>query len=174
MRNPTRPRPLWPLLIVALLVAGCSPAASVPAPTRASSSAPKTSAPPAAEAAKGPDVNACRDADCQIVVHGAADIPLDPRFGVRKFSVTYAHPDHVTIDVGRPKPKDMSAFIEGPGYLTLANGLTVVVENFNGSGAVLRFSPTAVNENISSPTVTDKNNDKGSGTEGFFLSSSKS
>lgn len=119
-------------------------------------------------------MKACRYADCQIVIHGAAGIPLDPKFGVRKFSVTYARPDQVTFEVARSRPKDMRALIEGTGYLTLANGLTVIVENFNASGAVLRFSPTTVNVNTSSPTVTDKNNDKGSGTEGFFLSSSSS
>ena len=174
MRNLTRPWQGLPLLIVAVLVPGCSPAAPAAAPAHAVSGVPKKSASPAPRATTGSDVQPCRYADCEIVIHGAADISLDPKFGVLKFSVSYARPDQVTIEVDRLKPKDVHALIQGTGYLSLASGLTVIVENFNASGAVLRFSPTTPNMNTSSPTVTDKNNDKGSGTDGFFLSSSPS
>ena len=166
MRNRTTSKHVLPLLLTALLVSACARTSAGPDPASSSvtpttvTSAPETSAPPPAlTAADGADVTACRNADCEIVIDAAADIPLDPKFGCTKFLVTYSTPNQVTFEVVRSKLRDVNASIKGTGYLSLGNGVTVTVGKIDASAAVLRFSPT----------TEDAKNDKGRGTEGFSI-----
>jgi hypothetical protein len=166
-----------PLLITTLLlpVTACSstaddsgeapskstarPSKSTETPSRTAISSPspqRPSAPPALSAADGSDLKACRDADCEIVIRGAAHIPLDPKLGVTRFLLTYVSPNEVTFEVDRAELNSVSGYIKGTGFLGLTNGVKVTVKKINASGAVLRFEPK----------TTDPDNNQVSASEG--------
>lgn len=177
MRTPlTAPLPAparygLPLLVAALFISSCSDsgdeADSKPSdrPTeqkRASappSPPPKKPSPTPLRAADGSDVKACRDANCEILLRGAARIPVHPRLGFTMFKLAYEKPRTVTFDVQRPEYGNVSGYIGGTGYLSLANGVTVTVKKIDSQGAVLRFEPKA----------QDRHNDQASGSEGLSL-----
>lgn len=164
------------LLVAALLVSSCSDsddkADSKPSNRPAEQSSPaeqsRTSAPPSPRttpsptpprAADGSNVKACRNADCEILLRGSAEIPVRPSFGFTKFTLSYEKPKTVTFDVQRPEYGAVSGYIGGKGFLSLANGVTVTIKEIDSRGAVLRFEPKAM----------DRNNDQASGSEGLSI-----
>jgi hypothetical protein len=110
-------------------------------------------------ARNGSEVKACRKANCEILIRGAVSIPLDPRFGCNRFTVTYAAPNQVRIMVERSRLNDVRVIIKGTGYVGLANEVTVTVKKIDASGAVLGFSPT----------TADTGNDNARGTDGLSM-----
>ena len=111
------------------------------------------------KAADGGDLSACRDATCEVVVRESADIPLDGRFGCESFHVTVKAPDTVSFVVLRPEYGNLTGYIRGTGYLSLANGVTMTVVRVDGSDAELRFEPKA----------EDRHNDRARGSKGLGI-----
>lgn len=165
-----------PLLLAGLLTAACSTSADSPAPAAKNSAAatgtrtpsgdrkvstprstPRSSAPVPLKAANGTDVKACADADCEILIHGAIHVPLESRFGVASFGLTYSAPDEVAFVIIRTETSDVHGYVEGTGYIALANGVLVTVKKIDATGAVLRFQPRTM----------DPHNDKFSGSKGL-------
>ncbi|MGP3970493.1 hypothetical protein [Streptomyces sp. 6N223] len=170
MRTPTTAKIAAPLLLSALLLPACSSSSDDTAPddaARDSEAAPRNPTPspttpsptptptptheptptpsesPPLPAEDGTDVEACRQADCEIYVE-EAEIPLDPEFGFSLFVVS-ADPASNVMLVGTERPEfgEVGAIIEGTGYVSFANGVTVTVVAFGETGAVLRFESRA-------------------------------
>lgn len=93
-----------------------------------------------AEAAAHPDLSACSDAQCEIVVSGTVDVPIDPGYGFDRITVSHLPPDRVTFDAGDPSGGYLHGEVQGGGTVTL-NGLTIEALGIDPSGAVLRFTP---------------------------------
>ncbi|MFF0726885.1 hypothetical protein [Streptomyces sp. NPDC004134] len=156
------------LLAAALLLSSCSGSddAAGPKPSdppersrTSASSLPAKPSPTPLQAADGSDVKACRNADCEILLRGTVEIPVRPSFGVVGFTLSHEEPNTVTFDVQRPEYGNASGYIAGTGFLSLANGVTVTVEEIDSRGAVLRFEPKA----------KDRKNDRAAGSEGLSL-----
>ena len=141
------------LLVIAFGLTACSSKApeaapsssSPPSATTTSKPTPTTTAPPPLAAANGSDVKACQKADCQILLTGAADVPLAAKFGVHQFSLKYVAPNRVEFTMIRTKMGYSRGYIAGEGHLSFANGLSLDVERVDATGAVLRFLPKTDN-----------------------------
>jgi hypothetical protein len=90
----------------------------------------------------GRNLDACRQADCEVYVEASGLIPLAPRFGVSDFAVD-VQDSTVTFIVKRRELKDVAGYLVGTGYLSLTNGVTMTVDSISETGAVLRFEPRA-------------------------------
>ncbi len=142
------------LLVLAFGLTACSSKApeaapsssAVPTPTTTTPKpTPTTTAPPPLTAANGSDVKACRQADCQILLAGAADVPLAAKFGVHQLNLKFVAPNRVEFTMIRTKMGYSRGYIAGAGHLSFANGLSIDLERADATGAVLRFLPKTDN-----------------------------
>ena len=141
MRIPTRYA--LPLVAGALLVSGCSsavPGSGVPATSEVSSSAPAPSSPPLA-AANGSDISACGDADCEILIHGQVEIPLNPTFRCTRYAVVYFAPNRVAFNIDCADTGQVTGYVLGRGTIHLATAISLEVDRIDETGAVLHFQP---------------------------------
>lgn len=120
-------------LLIGLAVAGCAspvPGDAAPArdgaPTPAGAASSSAAAPAAAD---GSDVSACRDGDCEIVVTAAAEIPLDPMFGVNRLAITAV--SGTTVDAVAETGSGVSSRVTGGGR---------VVSRSRGGGSTVEIS----------------------------------
>lgn len=141
------------LLVVAFGLTACStpvpeaapPSSSVVPTTPSTTPKPTPTTTPSPPPANGSDVGACRQADCEILLAGAADVPLAAKFGVHQLSLKFVAPNRVEFTMIRTKMGYSSGYIAGAGHLSFANGLSVDLERADAKGAVLRFLPKTDN-----------------------------
>jgi hypothetical protein len=105
----------------------------------ASPAAPAGGGAGALTAEDGTDVSACADGNCEIVVTGAVDIPLEPRFGFTTFRVTFTPPNLVEFIGEDAGGGSFRGSVGGTGGIG-TNGLALFVRTVRGQGAVVRFS----------------------------------
>lgn len=158
----------WALV---LLIGGCSAGGPPvgPAPGSAAVSSPVASPVPSAAvarptasltAADGTDLEACADADCQVLIGGQAEVRPVPSIGVDGVILTYRGPDSFSIGAGRGSYY-VDCDLTGTGYLSMAWGVTVTVEGYTPGGAIVRITPESEGDDAH----------RGSGTEAFSLHS---
>ncbi|MQA94388.1 MAG: hypothetical protein GEV11_06925 [Streptosporangiales bacterium] len=166
MRQVSRGKLAIPLVAVALLPAcsliGAGSGAS-PSPTAKpakKAAAPKPTPTPTALIAKdGTDLKACKKADCQVIIRGDVDVPVQQRYGIYQLHLTHSPPNQLTFTVLRTQLGPVNGYLAGTGYVSLANGVTFTVEKMSPKGAVVRFERKAL----------DDDNDKASGSDGLAL-----
>lgn len=164
-------------LLTALGLAGCAeavnggavpaasapgPTSAVPEPTPAPTGSPASTTPaPFPTAADGSDVAACRDGNCEIVVSGPVEIPLEREFGVDRLAITAIAADGVqcraetsraqtlewSVSTGQVYASDDGEiyYVEfsqlQAGSTASANQISLRVVALDGERAVLDFSP---------------------------------
>jgi hypothetical protein len=165
------------LLIGGSLVAGCSlgagpdsaaesgasPSAGAEGTTESPSASPPTTAPAALVAADGTNATACQDGRCQVLVTDTLGFVLGGKFSCEGISFVYTAPNQVLIMVTTSRAGQVNAQITGTGHLKLTYGLTVLVEQVDATGAVIRVKPEK----------NDTDSHKATGSEGLSLWSSE-
>ena len=122
------------------------PTATTSSTPTSSTPTPKTTAPPPpAPAANGSDVQACKQATCEILVSGTVTVPLAAKFGVHELSLAFVAPNRINFTMIRTKMAYVRGYIAGAGHLSFANGMSFDVERVDAAGAVLRFTPKTDN-----------------------------
>jgi hypothetical protein len=157
------PRPVLPLLVAAaaaVSVAGCggsgddtatgagshrpsAPAASAAIPS-APSPSPSRTGPTLPAAADGTDIHACYDGRCEVRVRAPQRIPLSPKTGFAKLTVTSITAQGMRVDTvgtnGSTGQATVSA--QGGGYaIATLNGLEIATLGVLDGVAVIRLSP---------------------------------
>ncbi|MEV0838011.1 hypothetical protein AB0I55_00470 [Actinocatenispora sera] len=154
-------RPVLPLLVAAaatVSVAGCGSSGddtaagarshrpSAPASSAASPSAPSPSrtGPTLPAAADGTDIHACYDGRCEVRVRAPQRIPLSPKTGFAKLTVTSITAQGMRVDTvgtnGSTGQATVSA--QGGGYaIATLNGLEIATLGVLDGVAVIRLSP---------------------------------
>ncbi|WP_163509408.1 hypothetical protein [Fodinicola acaciae] len=140
--------------VVALLLlsaAACGTPKPVAKPTHSPSPSATPSATPSASpsqaptvAADGTNVRACYDGNCEIRVSGSLRIPLQPRFHVRRLSVS-ASGDQVVVtsELDGDGGGGSQCSIGGGGECSFSfNGPTITVQAWpvSGGGSILRIT----------------------------------
>ncbi|MBO2462847.1 hypothetical protein [Actinomadura violacea] len=123
----------------ALAVSGCAAhtrarlaAADEPVPSASAAAAPASPSPSAAPKGKksaakdGTNLNACRDASCEVEVADGEQIPLDPKYGLDGIDVRRDGPQVIFTAHGRDSKMvtSMDASWAGSGSSSTVNGLT--------------------------------------------------
>ncbi|MFF1673809.1 hypothetical protein ACFVWN_29090, partial [Nocardiopsis flavescens] len=110
-------------------------------PTAGGSGAPASPAGPAPlEAADGTDLDACADADCEVLVSAGDEFAMDGSHGVDLFVFEAVGGGGVSFRGEGPGTR-MSGRLPGPDASFVMNGFTVAVVAVEGSEAVVEFSP---------------------------------
>ncbi|NYH50960.1 hypothetical protein HNR06_000549 [Nocardiopsis arvandica] len=136
-----------------LLLGGCAATPTVRDPVEAdaspsdqdarSSPPPADPAPP--EAADGTDLEACADADCEVLVEEGDEFAMDGTYGVDRFVVDAVDEEGLSVSghgagvmlSGHLPPPDG----EEPHHSFVMNGFTIVLVTLDGAGALIRLSP---------------------------------
>jgi hypothetical protein len=153
--RPPRPAPVLAAVALAALVSGCSAAApgeDPPASGRspaagAGSPSPSASSTPLPEAADGTDLDACADAECEVVVEEGDEFAMDGAYGVERFVVTTVDGTGLSVNgfgpgtelSGHlPPPEEGS---EPPAFIM--NGIEITLVALVGSSAVMDMTALA-------------------------------
>ncbi|PDP88180.1 hypothetical protein CQJ94_08635 [Glycomyces fuscus] len=131
---------------VTALLGGCAGSqeqgAASPEPSAADAS-PSPAAPALPEAADGTDLEACADADCEVLVESGDEFTMDGSHGVDRFVVDAVGEDGIdfsgygpgtTLSGHLPPPEDQE-------YVFVMNGFDITLVAVEGSSALLRLSP---------------------------------
>ncbi|ADH67430.1 MULTISPECIES: hypothetical protein [Nocardiopsis] len=123
--------------------ADSGPSAADASPPGDAPSSPAAPAPP--EAADGTDLQACADADCEVLVESGDEFAMDGSHGVDRFVVDAVGEDGLDVSgygpgttlSGRLPPPDG----EGPGGVFVMNGFEITLVAVTDSGGVVRLAP---------------------------------
>jgi hypothetical protein len=88
----------------------------------------------------GPDLAPCYDGTCQVLVRRPVVIPLDPRFGFARLSVTAISAGQVSFEGVLASGGYTQATVGAGGTATL-NQISIQVRALSAQGAVLRLYP---------------------------------
>ncbi|MEU1897426.1 hypothetical protein ABZ512_03565 [Nocardiopsis dassonvillei] len=118
-------------------------AADASPPGEATSPSPTAPAPP--EAADGTDLQACADADCEVLVESGDEFAMDGSHGVDRFVVDAVGEDGLDVS-GYGPGTTLSGHLpppdgEGPGGVFVMNGFEITLVAVTDSGGVVRLAP---------------------------------
>ncbi|TDQ54348.1 hypothetical protein [Actinorugispora endophytica] len=145
----TTPLPILAAVATALLLGGCAaaPADQDPADAEASPSpspSPSAVAEAVPEAADGTDLDACADADCEVLVEEGDEFAMDGAHGVDRFVVDAVDEEGLSMS-GYGAGITLSGHLPPPDgeqpYTFVMNGITVALVALDGSSALMRLTP---------------------------------
>lgn len=105
------------------------------------------------------DVGACVNAECEILLTGAVDIPLAAQFGMSEFWFAYGPPNQVSFRTTADGRRPFNGVVKGTGHISLAAGVTVTIERVDSTGAVIRLESK----------TDDPSSNNASGSEGLMV-----
>lgn len=94
-------------------------------------------------AANGTDLNACAEGNCEVLVSGPANLPIDPRFGLASLSVADITPAGVDFSAVAADGTSVNMSSQTPhqGGPSVIQNLSAAVIAYNGTAAVIKLSP---------------------------------
>jgi hypothetical protein len=133
---------------VTALLGGCAGSqeqgtASPEPPAADASPSPTAPAPP--EAADGTDLEACADADCEVLVESGDEFTMDGSHGVDRFVVDAVGEDGLDVS-GYGPGTTLSGHLpppngDEPGGVFVMNGFEITLVAVTDSGGVVRLAP---------------------------------
>ncbi|WP_435108896.1 hypothetical protein [Nocardiopsis synnemataformans] len=137
---------------VTALLSGCAgsqeqdpSAADASPPDSADTASPSPTAPAPPEAADGTDLEACADADCEVLVESGDEFAMDGSHGVDLFVVDAVGEDGLDVS-GYGPGTTLSGHLpppdgEEPGGVFVMNGFEITLVAVTDSGGVVRLVP---------------------------------